>query len=97
MAMVRKRLEKLSPERRKEVAQKAAKGARGQQRGQEEIMTNAQLLTLAVIFPLPMPLSSNSHITGAKETLRAELHAFRTEFSEKCKPCRPKAVNSAPG
>ena len=38
-------------------------------------MTDAQLLTLAlaVIIPLSLLIYSNSRITGAKETLRAEV------------------------
>ncbi len=51
-------------------------------------VTDAQLLTLAVamILPLSMLLYSNSRITEAKETLRAEIaaskHALRSEISE---------------
>jgi len=38
-------------------------------------ITDAQILTLAIaiILPLSMPLYSNSRITEAKETLRAEI------------------------
>ena len=40
-------------------------------------MTDAQILTLAlaVIIPLSMLIYSNSRITEAKETLRAEIRA----------------------
>ena len=45
------------------------------------MMTDAQMMTLAlaVIIPLSMLLYSNSRITEAKETLRAEIHAMRME------------------
>jgi hypothetical protein len=38
-------------------------------------MTDAQMMTLAlaVVIPLSMLIYSNSRITGAKETLRAEI------------------------
>ena len=36
-------------------------------------MTDQQLLTIAIVFPLGMLLYSNSRITEAKETLRAEI------------------------
>lgn len=47
-------------------------------------MTDAQLLTLAVaiILPLSMLLYSNSRIMEAKETLRAEMTAFRMELQK---------------
>jgi hypothetical protein len=46
-------------------------------------MTDSQLLALAVaiIFPLSMLLYSNSRITGAKETLRAEIQTLRADMS----------------
>jgi hypothetical protein len=42
-------------------------------------MTDAQMMTLAlaIIIPLSMLLYSNSRITEAKETLRAEIAAAR--------------------
>jgi len=42
-------------------------------------MTDAQLLTLviAIVLPLSMLLYSNSRITDAKETLRAEIGETR--------------------
>jgi hypothetical protein len=45
-------------------------------------MTDTQLLTLAVaiIFPLSMLIYSNSRITEAKETLRAEMTAMKGEL-----------------
>jgi hypothetical protein len=45
-------------------------------------MTDAQLLTLAlaVILPLSMLIYSNSRITEAKETLRAEMQSLRMEL-----------------
>lgn len=44
-------------------------------------MTDQQLLTLAlaIIVPLSMLIYSNSRITEAKETLRAEMQTLRTE------------------
>jgi hypothetical protein len=44
-------------------------------------MTDTQLLTLAIaiVFPLGMLIYSNSRITEAKETLRAEMGTLRTE------------------
>jgi hypothetical protein len=36
-------------------------------------MTDQQLLTIAIVFPLGMLLYSHSRITEAKETLRAEI------------------------
>ena len=50
-------------------------------------MSDAQLLTLAIaiVLPLSMLLYSNSRITEAKETLRAEIgeskHVLRTEMA----------------
>ena len=45
-------------------------------------MTDSQIATLAfaVIFPLSMLLYSNSRVTEAKETLRAEIGALRSDF-----------------
>jgi hypothetical protein len=47
-----------------------------------EAMTDAQMMTLAlaVIIPLSMLISSNSRITEAKETLRAEIRAETAEL-----------------
>jgi len=44
-------------------------------------MTDAQIFTIAIaiVFPLSMLIYSNSRITEAKETLRAELAALRVE------------------
>jgi uncharacterized protein HemX len=46
-------------------------------------VTDTQLLTLAVaiILPLSMLLYSNSRITEAKETLRAEIQTLRADMS----------------
>ena len=45
-------------------------------------MTDTQLLTLAVaiVVPLSLLLYSNSRITDAKETLRAEIELLRREL-----------------
>jgi len=45
-------------------------------------MTDAQMMTLAlaVIIPLSMLIYSNSRITEAKETLRAEMQGLRGEM-----------------
>ena len=45
-------------------------------------MTDAQLLTLAMAFivPISLLLYSNSRITEAKEALRADLRSLRTEM-----------------
>ena len=45
-------------------------------------MTDAQMMTLAlaIIIPLSMLLYSNSRITEAKETLRAEIGLFRADL-----------------
>ena len=45
-------------------------------------MTDAQVLTLAIAFivPLSLLIYSNSRITEAKETLRAEMQAMRSEM-----------------
>ena len=45
-------------------------------------MNDAQMMTLAlaVIIPLSMLIYSNSRITEAKETLRAEMVALRMEI-----------------
>jgi hypothetical protein len=45
-------------------------------------MTDQQLLTLAIaiVLPLSILLYSNSRITEAKETLRAEIQALRSEM-----------------
>jgi hypothetical protein len=53
-------------------------------------MTDAQLLTLAVaeILPLSMLIYSNSRITEAKETLRAESQTLRTEMNAGFKDLR---------
>ena len=44
-------------------------------------MTDQQILTLAlaIVVPLSMLLYSNSRITEAKETLRAEMREMKTE------------------
>jgi hypothetical protein len=49
---------------------------------ESEHMTDAQILTLAlaVILPLSMLIYSNSRISEAKETLRAEMQALRMEL-----------------
>ena len=46
-------------------------------------MTDAQILTiaLAVIFPVSMLIYSNSRVTEAKETLRAEMATLRAEMA----------------
>jgi hypothetical protein len=46
-------------------------------------MTDPQILTLAiaVIVPLSLLIYSNSRITDAKETLRAEMHTLRIEMN----------------
>ena len=46
------------------------------------MITDAQILTLAIaiILPLSMLLYSNSRITEAKETLRAEIQTLRVEM-----------------
>jgi hypothetical protein len=48
-------------------------------------MTDIQILTLAlaVILPVSMLIHSNSRITDAKETLRAEMTAMRVELNNK--------------
>ena len=48
-------------------------------------MRDMQLLTaaLAIVFPLSMRIYSNSRITEAKETLRAEIGTLRAEISAK--------------
>jgi hypothetical protein len=45
-------------------------------------MTDTQLMTLAlaVVIPLSMPIYSNSRITEAKETLRAEMQKGHAEI-----------------
>lgn len=45
-------------------------------------MTDAQLLTLALAFivPVSMLIYSNSRITEAKETVRADIAALRQEM-----------------
>jgi hypothetical protein len=45
-------------------------------------MTDQQLLTLAlaVVIPLSLLIYSNSRITEAKETLRAEMQTIRAEM-----------------
>lgn len=45
-------------------------------------MNDQQLLTLAIaiVFPLSMLIYSNSRITEAKETLRAEMGALRADM-----------------
>jgi hypothetical protein len=47
-------------------------------------MTDAQMMTLAlaVVIPLSMLIYSNRRITEFKETLRADLAAFRMEMRE---------------
>lgn len=47
-------------------------------------MTDAQVLTLAlaVVIPLSLLIYSNSRITEAKETLRAELQTLRAEMQK---------------
>ena len=52
-------------------------------------MTDLRLITLAVaiVFPLSMPLCSNSRISDAKETLRADIQReilqLRLDFTER--------------
>jgi len=48
-------------------------------------MTDAQMMTLAlaIIIPLSLLLYSNSRITEAKETLRAEIRAETAELKGK--------------
>jgi len=45
-------------------------------------MTDPQILTIAIAvgFPVSMLIYSNSRITEAKETLRAEMQAMRAEM-----------------
>ena len=45
-------------------------------------MTDPQMMTLAlaIVIPLSMLIYSNSRITEAKETLRAEIGQLRAEF-----------------
>jgi len=45
-------------------------------------MTDSQVLTLAIaiVVPLSLLLYSNTRITDAKETLRAEMGTLRTEI-----------------
>lgn len=47
-------------------------------------MTDVQIMTLAlaIIIPLSMLIYSNSRITEAKETLRAEVNTLRTEMQK---------------
>jgi hypothetical protein len=47
-------------------------------------MTDPQLMTLAlaIIIPLSMPIYSNSRITEAKETLRAEMATGNSRMNE---------------
>jgi flagellar motor switch protein FliM len=49
---------------------------------EQDRMTDVQIMTiaLAVIIPLSMLIYSNSRITEAKETLRAEIGQFRAEI-----------------
>jgi hypothetical protein len=51
-------------------------------RSREAKMTDQQLITLAIAiaFPLSMLLYSNSRVSDAKETLRAEIQTFRAEL-----------------
>jgi hypothetical protein len=51
-------------------------------RRQGKFLTDAQILTLAlaVVIPLSLLTYSNSRITEAKETLRAESAELRTEM-----------------
>lgn len=46
-------------------------------------MTDSQILTLAlaIIFPLSMLIYSNSRITEAKETLRAEMAGMEAKLA----------------
>ena len=48
----------------------------------EASMTDTQILTIAIAigFPVSMLIYSNSRITEAKETLRAEMQAMRAEM-----------------
>jgi hypothetical protein len=48
-------------------------------------MTDGQLLTLvvAIVLPLSMLIYSNSRVTEAKETLRAEMNTLRVEVLAK--------------
>lgn len=45
-------------------------------------MTDTQVLTIAIaiVFPLGMLLYSNSRVTEAKETLRAEMRTMKAEL-----------------
>lgn len=53
--------------------------------GRRNQLTDQQLLTLAlsVIIPVSVMIYSNSRITDAKETLRAEIKALGTELNAK--------------
>jgi hypothetical protein len=50
--------------------------------GDNGAVTDAQMMTLAlaIVIPLSLLLYSNSRITEAKETLRAEMIALRMEI-----------------
>jgi len=50
--------------------------------GRDALMNDTQILTLAISIAVPLSLLiyGNSRITEAKETLRAELKAFRAEL-----------------
>jgi hypothetical protein len=56
-----------------------------EEESREEEMTDQQLLTLAlaIIIPLSLLLYSNSRITEAKETLRAEMQKNQAELLAK--------------
>ena len=57
----------------------------GRRKGDNKTMTDAQMMTLAlaIIIPLSLLLYSNSRITEAKETLRAEIRAETAELKGK--------------
>lgn len=57
--------------------------ARAARKGTE--MTDQQMMTLAlaVLVPLSLLLLSNSRVTDAKETLRADIQTLRTEMNAK--------------
>ncbi len=59
-------------------------------------MTDQQLLTLALAFIVPISLLiySNSRITEAKETLRAETQTLRTEMNAGFKELRAETAAS---
>src|SRR5579863_5305886 len=52
--------------------------------GQRAVMTDPQMMTLAlaIVIPLSMLIYSNSRITEAKETLRAEMGILRSDLQK---------------